>query len=219
MWRRVLTKQKDIDFRMSLKPFRGFSVRLYPISTVPDPCLGAGLIRVSGVSGFVFRKKKRLSPGSFLTSLRSEGLVLDVESCLASNIFAVGLPALGECSLEKASPVFSCRSQPVASVVQQDRSKQGPHKRTGESLLCGEVHYGQESVRAPGWQLRYKVRSLGQSAAKRVGVFCFELLMFRVLSLSASPEKPSNVLLLQGRLYLVALTLLLFSLGRIAESS
>lgn len=122
--------------------------------TVLDPCLGAGLI-VSGVwlvgvtlyikaraaeLLFAVLNQRETFPGRFFTSLTRKGSVLDAASLLAMAVFAVGLPA-GRCSLEKASPVLfmlvtaSCQCCPTGPV-------QGPHRRTGASLLCGAVHYG-----------------------------------------------------------------------------
>lgn len=52
---------------------------------------------------------------------------------------------------------------------------QGPHKRTAESLLCGEVHYGQDLSGVQDGSWANKVRLLGQRAAQE-WVLCYELL-------------------------------------------
>lgn len=52
------------------------------------------------------------------------------------SLVAVGLPVegAGGCSSDEASPAFSCWSQPVEVVVQQDRSR--GHTGTKEAPLC-----------------------------------------------------------------------------------
>lgn len=69
---------------------------------------------------------------------------------------------------------------------------QGPHRRTGPSLLCGEVvHYGLGSVRAPRGQLRYKAEIARPKCGTRVGVLLRtvkDCLWRRALSESTSRE-------------------------------
>ena len=67
------------------------------------------------------------------------------------------------------SVTASCQCCPTGPAVQ------GPHKRTGESLLCGEVHYGQDLSGLQDGSCANK--GLGQSAAQE-WLFCYEL--FRI---------------------------------------